>query len=217
MTAEIQQWNSELRWLLVVPGADNEEDYSMLCKTLFASALALAVVSPAFAQDGSMSSMSMPGNPGVAPLTGTSATDYVKMAADSDMYEVQSSKLALTRSKRADVKSYAKEMVADHTMTTKALMAALKNGDRTIAPPSTKLSADNAAKIALLKKAPKDSFDNLYLQQQVAAHQTAWALHKGYATDGTDASLKQVAMTAVPVIERHLSHAQQLVPASMAQ
>jgi len=190
----------------------------MLRKTLFASALALAVVSPALAQDGSMSTMSsMPGNPGVAPLTGISATDYVKMAADSDMYEVQASKIALMRSQRDDVKGYAKEMIADHTQTTKSLMAALKNGDRTIARPSTKLSADNAAKIALLKKAPKASFDDMYLQQQVAAHQTAWALNKGYATDGTDVALKQVAATAVPVIERHLGHAQQMVPAGLAQ
>jgi putative membrane protein len=191
----------------------------MLRNTLLASALVLSFVSPAMAQsDPAMApaASSMPMNPGVSPLVGTSATDYVKMAADSDMFEIQSSKMAMMRSKRADVKSYAKQMIADHTMTSKALMAGLKNNDRTIARPSTKLSAENAAKLALLKKAPKASFDDLYLQQQVAAHQTAWALHKGYATDGTDATLKQIASTAVPVIERHLGHAQQMVPAGMA-
>jgi putative membrane protein len=191
----------------------------MVRNTLLASALALSLVAPAMAQsDPAMapaaSSMAM--DPGVSPLTGTSATDYVKMAADSDMFEIQSSKMALMRSKRDDVKSYAKQMIADHTMTSKALMAGLKNNDRTIARPSTKLSAENSAKLALLKKAPKASFDDLYLQQQVAAHKTAWALHKGYAMDGTDATLKQIAMTAVPVIERHLGHAQQMVPAGMA-
>jgi putative membrane protein len=153
---------------------------------------------------------------GVAPITGTTPTDYVKMAADSDLYEMQSSRLALSKSKRADVKGFAREMIADHTTTSKALMAALKNGDRTIARPSTRLSADNAAKIALLKRAPKDSFDNLYLQQQMQAHQTAWALHKGFATDGADASLRQVAATAVPIIERHVMHAKQMAPASMS-
>jgi putative membrane protein len=187
----------------------------MFRKTLFASALALATISPALAQYVAApagSSMA-----GVAPLTGISATDYVKMAADADLFEVQSSRLALTRSKRDDVKAYAKQMIADHTTTSRSLMAALKNNDRTIARPSTRLSAENAAKLTLLKKAPKGSFDDLYLQQQVAAHQTAWALHKGYATDGTDVALKQVAATAVPVIERHLTHAQQMVPAGLAQ
>lgn len=152
---------------------------------------------------------------GVSPLTGTAATDYVKLAADSDMYEIQSSKVALSKSKRADVKSYAKEMISDHTATTKSLMAALKNDDRTIARPSTRLSAENAAKIQLLKKAPKDNFDNLYLQQQLQSHQTAWALHKGYATEGTDPALKQVASTAVPVVERHLTHVKSMTSGAM--
>jgi len=188
----------------------------MFRNALIVSALALATA-PAFAQVSTSSTGTMTASDvGVSPMTGVSATDYVKLAADSDMYEIQSSKLALTRSKRDDVKGFAREMISDHTMTTKTLMAALKNGDRTIAKPSMQLSADNAAKIALLKKAPKAGFDDLYLQQQAQAHQTAWSLHKGYATDGTDPALMQVASTAVPVIERHLGHAKQMLPASMA-
>lgn len=189
----------------------------MLRNSLFAGALALAIVSPAFAQMSTSSTGMMSAtDAGVSPMMGVSATDYVKLAADADMYEIQSSRIALMRSKRADVKAFAKEMITDHMLTTKSLMAALKNNDRTIAKPSTMLSTDNAAKIALLKKAPKASFDDLYLQQQAQAHQTAWSLHKGYATDGTDTALKQVASTAVPVIERHLGHAKQLLPAGLS-
>ena len=99
--------------------------------------------------------------------------------------------------------------------TSKSLMAALSNADRKIAKPSMMLSSANAAKIALLKKAPKGNFDNLYMQQQLQAHQTAWSLHKGYATEGTDPALKQVASTAVPVIERHLQHVKGIMPANM--
>jgi len=190
----------------------------MLRNTMFTGALALALISPSMAigqvSAGSTGSMSAT-DVGASPMTSVSATDYVKLAADSDMYEVQSSRLALMRSKRDDVKSFAREMIADHTTTTKSLMAALKNNERTIAKPATRLSAENASKIALLKKAPKATFDDLYLQQQAQAHQTAWSLHKGYATDGTDPALKQVASTAVPVIERHLGHAKQILPASL--
>jgi putative membrane protein len=189
----------------------------MFRNTMIVSAVALALASPAVAQVSPASTgTATAADTGVSPMTGVSATDYVKLAADSDMYEIQSSRLALTRSKRDDVKSFAREMIADHTLTTKSLMAALKNDDRTIAKPSTRLSAENAAKIALLKKAPKAGFDDLYLQQQAQAHQTAWSLHKGYATDGTDPALKQVASTAVPVIERHLTHAKQMLPAGLA-
>lgn len=188
----------------------------MLRPIMMASVLALALGSPAMAQHSAAPMASTAADAGVMPLTGVSATDYVKLAADADLYEIQSSRLALTRSKRADVKSYAREMISDHGLTTKSLMAALKNKDRTIAPPSTRLSSDNAAKIELLKKAPRASFDDLYLQQQAQAHQAAWALHKGYATDGTDPALKQVATAAVPAIERHLGHARQLLPAGLS-
>ena len=181
------------------------------------SAFALiGMMSPVLAQNptamtGSMSSTDV----GVSTMTGTSATDYVKMAADSDNYEIQSSKLALARSKRADVKSFARQMITDHMQTSKSLMAALSNADRKITPPSMMLSTDNASKIQLLKKVPRASFDNLYLQQQMQAHQTAWALDKGYATDGTDPALKQVASTAVPIVESHIQHLKSLTPASM--
>jgi putative membrane protein len=179
-----------------------------------ASAIALAVALPATAQMASTTSMSPAAT--MSPQTGLSAQDYVKLAADSDMYEIQSSRLANSKSQRKDVKDFAKQIITDHMMTSKALMAGLRNKDRTIARPSMKLSSEKAAMIELLRKAPRDQFDNLYLQQQATAHQQAWAIHKGYATDGTDPTLKQIASTAVPVIERHLTHVQQLVPAGMA-
>lgn len=171
-------------------------------RNIFRTAVATAalfVAVPSLAQ--SMTSADV----GVSPLSGTSATDYVKMAADSDNFEIQSGRIAASKSKRQDVKGFAKQMITDHSGTTKSLMAALNNQDRKITPPAMKLSADNQAKIDLLRKAPKNSFDEIYLKQQLEAHQSAWALHSGYATDGTDASLKQVASTAVPIVEGHLS------------
>lgn len=169
-----------------------------MLKVLVAAGVAFAAA-PSFAQTMTAADV------GVQPVTGTSASDYVKLAADSDNFEIQSGRIAATRSRREDVRGLAKQLVADHTATTKSLMAALNNPDRKITPPSTTLSSANQSKLDLLRKAPKASFDQLYLQQQLDAHRTAWALHKGYADTGTDPSLKQVATTAVPVIERHLS------------
>jgi putative membrane protein len=144
---------------------------------------------------------------GASPLTGTSSQDYATWAADSDMYEIQSSKLALSKSKDAHVRMIAQQLITDHTNTTKSLLAALPKTSPKVAKPKMKLSADNAAMIAQLKQAPAGTaFDTLYLQQQQTAHQKAWALHSGYATDGTDPALKQVAATAVPIIESHLQH-----------
>ena len=190
----------------------------MVRNILSAGALALALAAaPALAQmptadTGTMTAADV----GVSPMEGVSATDYVKFAADGDNYEIQSSRLALRRAQRDDVKAFANQMITDHTQTTKSLMASLSNADRKIARPPTTLSADSSANLKLLQKAPKGSFDNLYLTQQVAAHQKAWALHKGYATTGTDTALKQVAATAVPVVEQHLAHVKGMVPAAMS-
>lgn len=144
----------------------------------------------------------------VQPMTGTSAQNYVAWAADSDMYEIQSSKLALSKARNQATKDFAREMIADHMKTTKALMAALPKTEPRVAKPGKALTEPNAAKIAALKDAPADGFDALYLQQQAEAHKTAYALHKGYATDGQDPALRQVATSAVPIIEKHLAHLQ---------
>jgi hypothetical protein len=40
----------------------------------------------------------------------------------------------------------------------------------------------------------------------------AWALEKGYATDGDDASLRRVAASAVPIVEEHLAMLKALQP-----
>lgn len=177
-----------------------------ILRTALASAAMLMAVP-------SMAQMMTAADVGVSPMTDLSATDYVKMAADSDNFEIQSGHVAEMKSKRMDVKSFAKQMVTDHTGTSKALMAGLNNQDRKITMPSMKLSADNQAKLDLLKKAPKANFDDLYIKQQLAAHQSAWSVQKGYADNGTDATLKQIATTAVPVVESHLTMLKGMAPA----
>ena len=193
----------------------------MLRTLISAGAMSFALAaSPVLSQ-----SMAMPASSGamtasdvgMSPMEGLSASDYVKMAADGDMFEIESSQLALRKAQRSDVKSFANMMIKDHTMTTKALKAALSNNDRKIAPPPMMLSSENAANLKLLEKAPRASFDTLYLTQQVTAHQKAWALHKGFATSGSDPALQQVAATAVPIVEQHLGAVKGMVPASMAQ
>jgi len=95
-------------------------------------------------------------------------------------------------------KSCAQMMISDHGMTTRTLKTALKS-DREVPPPPMTLPADKQALVAQLRSAPADGFDSLYWQQQLQAHQEAWALHKGFATSGSDPALQSVATSAVPV------------------
>jgi putative membrane protein len=51
------------------------------------------------------------------------------------------------------------------------------------------------------------NFDKDYIDQQVAAHDEALTLMKGYADNGDDAGLKGGAAKAVPKIQSHLDKA----------
>jgi putative membrane protein len=176
---------------------------------MLAAGSAMMMTAPVMAQDAMpMGGTMTPQQVGAGMMMGTPSANYAAWAADSDMYEIQSSKLALSKAKSDQTKDFARQMIADHTTTTKALMAALPNTEPKVPKPPKKLSEPNAARIAALKAASSDEFDSLYMQQQAEAHRAAWSLHKGYSQDGADPALKQVAATAVPIVERHIQHTQ---------
>ena len=148
--------------------------------------------------------------------TGTAASDmpagaavtadqYVATAASSDMFEIQSSKMALETTKNEAVKEFAEHMVSDHSTTTKEIKAAAK--EEKIAVP-TEMLPKHAEMLAALKAADAGSFDALYVKMQDAAHKEAVALHTGYAESGDNASLKAVATKAVPIVTEHLKDVQ---------
>lgn len=187
-------------------------------KIVISAALLSLVSVPAFAQavapstSGTMTSADV----GVEPIASQSGPNYVLAASDANVYQIKAAQLAATRAQRDDVKSYAKRVLAEAQSSQKALMAALKNDQRTIKAPSSALSADRATLVKLLQKAPKSAFDNLYLTQSAKVQQAAWAIHKGYAQDGTDPALQQIAGTAVPVLENELTTGKSLTPSGLA-
>lgn len=63
------------------------------------------------------------------------------------------------------------------------------------------------------ERARDRDFDRLYLSQQVPAHQQALALHRTYARSGDGRALREVAASAVPIIQRHLTEARALARA----
>jgi putative membrane protein len=173
-------------------------------KTLYAfTVAALMMAGAAFAQDASTTMA--PAATAAAPAAAMTAADYVASAASSDMFEIQSSKMALEMSKNADVQKFAEHMVSDHSTTTKEIMAAAQADG--IAVP-TEMMPKHADMLAQLQAADAATFDATYLQLQDAAHQEAVALHTSYAEGGDDAKLMAVAKKAVPIVTEHLSDVQ---------
>lgn len=130
------------------------------------------------------------------------AMTYMTMAGASDRYEIESSQLAQNAASSAEVKRFASMMIDHHTKTTAELRtAATKAG---LSPPPPQLQPKQAEMVAQLRGAKGAEFDRLYLTQQRQAHQEALALHQGYARDGDQPQLRQVATKAVPIIQSHI-------------
>jgi putative membrane protein len=92
-------------------------------------------------------------------------------------------------------------------MTTQQLTAAATAAGT---PPSPSLMPMQAEMISQLQGENGAGFDQLYLRQQVQAHEMALALHQNYARNGDTPTLRTVAQAAVPIVRQHLDRARSL-------
>jgi putative membrane protein len=139
---------------------------------------------------------------------GRAAMTYVAKAAASDLYEIESSRLALDRAQRPAVREFARMLVTDHTRTTELVAAAARADGVTPLPPQ--LEPAQRTMLRQLQRHRGPGFDRVYLDQQLIAHQQALTLHRNYARNGAGNDLRRVARNATPVIQGHLGHARQL-------
>ncbi|TPG41216.1 DUF4142 domain-containing protein [Sphingomonas koreensis] len=147
-------------------------------------------------------------NTAAPAATPTDAAGVIKTAAASDLYETQSSQLALDTSKNKDVRDFAQMMITDHAKTTAGVKAAAAKADITVSPPT--LSADQQQMLDTLKQLSGDAFDKAYLSQQLPAHQQALALMQSYAASGDTPALQDAAKTAIPIVQKHIARLQEL-------
>jgi putative membrane protein len=128
---------------------------------------------------------------------------FLESAAISDMFEIASSKLALTRATSPEIKRFAQEMITAHEGTSAALKKTLATAN-VAAPLPTALDERHAGMLDELQKAAPDKFDAKYLDEQTQAHREALGLMDSYATQGENAALKALAAETKPKIQMHL-------------
>lgn len=137
-----------------------------------------------------------------------STDDFVKTAAMSDMFEIQSSQLAVEKGD-AKAKTFAQHMITDHQKTTADLTGLIKSGAVQVTPP-TALDSGMQSKLDKLKKESGRDFNNDYDEMQVSAHKDAVSLFQRYAKGGDNAQLKDWAGKTAPALQQHLQMAQAL-------
>jgi putative membrane protein len=141
--------------------------------------------------------------PASAQDSGRPSQNYVTKAAIGDLFEIQSSRLALRKSDDGKVKDFASRMVRDHTASSAKLKSIIKAGELPLVPP-TKLDDAHQQMLDGLAGANGADFDKMYMEMQIKAHEEAVALHQGYAENGMEEKLKAFAKKTSMVVETHL-------------
>jgi putative membrane protein len=140
----------------------------------------------------------------IAPTT----ADFVKEVAISDMFEIDSSKLAQDKG-NAPEKTFASQMVADHTKTSTELKTLVSSGKVKTELP-TALDSSHQSKLDKLKGESGKDFSSDFDSMQVSAHKDAVSLFERYAKGGDNSDLKDWAGKTLPALKHHLEMAENL-------
>src|ERR1051326_6361170 len=127
--------------------------------------------------------------------------DFVVMACDANMLEIQLGELAKKTAMTEDVKKLAEHMIADHTKANNELkeLASKKN----ISVPSI-LSDKSQKKYDDLVKKTGIDFDKAYSDQMVSDHKDVIDAFQKEADKGNDADVKSWASGKLSALQEHL-------------
>ncbi|BBK40469.1 hypothetical protein STVA_04890 [Allostella vacuolata] len=139
----------------------------------------------------------------------SAATEFVRKAAIGNLFEIETSRLALERTQSAEVRAFARQMIDDHGKLAAQMRQTLQQPNRGV-PVPTELDPPHAGKLDALRKSEGGEFDRRYLGMQLQAHKQALALHRAYAERGDQPELRSFAETARAIVERHLRHVEAL-------
>jgi len=136
---------------------------------------------------------------------------FMITAARADMTEAHEGQMAENQATQADVKTFAKTLVDDHTSAYAELSELAAKLNVTI-PKGIDVAKNQT--IVQLVHAKGARFDSQFARDEVAAHKSAIAVFKREAAHGQDTDVKAYAAKMVPVLEKHLHAAEGLAKPS---
>ena len=146
---------------------------------------------------------------GVTP----SAKGFIETVAISDMFEIESSKLAQEKADSSS-KTFAAKMISDHTKTSSELKAIAAKAKVEV---PTALDSSHQSKLDKLKSLNGADFDKQYDADQLAAHKDAVSMFERYAKGGDNKELKAFATKTLPHLKQHQKMAEGLQKSTTGQ
>ncbi|HVM37194.1 MAG TPA: DUF4142 domain-containing protein [Sphingomicrobium sp.] len=138
----------------------------------------------------------------------TSAAAYMQMAHSSDMFEIESSRMALQMSRSQPVRAFAQMMINDHSRMMDEMMRMMPAMGMQMS--SMGMMPHHMAMMQRLRGATGAGFDAMYKREQMMGHGEALMMHRTYAASGDNPQMRAMAARAVPMVERHLAAARAL-------
>ncbi len=158
---------------------------------------------------GTASESSVRTPPASAGLTlGAADREFFALANSSDMLEMQAGRLALDKSKNAEVRTFAQKMVDDHTKASENLREAASSVGMTL---PAAMSPPHVAHLERLRGLIGAEFDREYAAQiGVASHQEAVGLFERASREAANVDVRAFADTGLAAKSEHLELGQTL-------
>jgi putative membrane protein len=134
---------------------------------------------------------------------------FAEVAAMSNMFEIESSRLALQKAQAPEVKTFAQKMIDDHTKVGAELKSVASGMSGKVKLPQ-KLDAEHQAILDALKAEEGNDFDDEYIDAQVEAHQKAVNVFGTFAKSNSKGELNAFAKKNLPALEEHLQHVEKM-------
>ncbi|MFY9288520.1 MAG: DUF4142 domain-containing protein [Alphaproteobacteria bacterium] len=139
-----------------------------------------------------------------------SSQSFVQKATIGNLFEIQSSQLALEKSQDPKVRDFAQQMVSDHAKVSEDMKALLASGSINVTAPDQALDRKHQKILDKLNAASGTDFDAQYVKAQNNAHDDAISLFRGYSKQGDNDTLKDFAKEKLPTLEQHKEEAKKL-------
>jgi len=148
--------------------------------------------------------------PATALAQSPNDAQIASIVVTANQVDIDAGKLAASKTRNADVKTFAQQMVTDHTGVNKQaveLVTRLKVTPEDNAT-SQSLKAGGETNVTTLKGLSGAAFDKAYIDHEVAYHQQVLdAVDKVLIPSASNADLKALLVKVRPAFVAHLEHA----------
>ena len=147
--------------------------------------------------------------PGQVTTQGDISADmgFVREAASGNLMEIQLGQLAQNKASNPAVKQFAQRMVADHNNLENQLTSVASSGGQSFTPTMDSRHQNQINKLQGLSGA---EFDRNYMSLMIRAHQRDVNNFQTQSQSANSAQVRTLATNSLPVLQQHLSLAQQV-------